>query len=230
VARGACAALRVSSGARFPDRTRQGDRACHAEPRAMSMQPENIEHTLAHITLAPYIVKAMALIGVRRWAGSNMFRHQISTMGILLDYKIVDPVLLKAAVIHDLFEDAPNMPGVTEEAITRIDADGPEVYALVMEVTIRTVDGVREPKSEYLLRIMHHGSSRARVLKLADRISNLTALGFVHDRARVQKYIDETKAWILPFAEAINVNMYRELSDLLANRQQMLEALGGDGH
>ena len=26
-------------------------------------------------------------------------------MAILLDYKVVDPVLLKASVIHDLFED-----------------------------------------------------------------------------------------------------------------------------
>ena len=69
--------------------------------------------SLGNITMAPYIVKAMALIGVKRRAGSNMFRHQISTMGILLDYKIIDPVLLKAAVIHDLFEDAPDMPGVT---------------------------------------------------------------------------------------------------------------------
>ena len=83
------------------------------------MEPENIEHTLAHITLAPYIVKAMALIGVKRRGGSNMFRHQISTMGILLDYKILDPVLLKAAVIHDLFEDAPTMPGVSEEEIRK---------------------------------------------------------------------------------------------------------------
>ena len=69
------------------------------------------------IRLAPYIVKATALIGVKRRAGSNMFRHQISTMGILLDYKIIDPVLLKAAVIHDLFEDAAGMPGVTETEI-----------------------------------------------------------------------------------------------------------------
>ena len=37
------------------------------------------------------------------------------TMGILLDYKIVDPVMLKAAVIHDLFENALGMPGVTRE-------------------------------------------------------------------------------------------------------------------
>ena len=61
----------------------------------------------------------MALIGVQRRGGSNMFRHQFSTMAILLDYKIVDPVLLKAAVIHDLFEDAADLPGVTEEEIVR---------------------------------------------------------------------------------------------------------------
>ena len=73
---------------------------------------QDVEKTLGSITMAPYIVKAMALIGVKRRAGSNMFRHQISTMAILLDYKIIDPVLLKAAVIHDLFEDAPGLPGV----------------------------------------------------------------------------------------------------------------------
>src|SRR5215204_5744022 len=112
------------------------------------------EQSMRNLTIAPYIVKAMALIGVRRRGGSNMFRHQLSTLAILLDYKNVDPVLLKAAVIHDLFEDAPAMPGVTETEITRIDSDGPAVYELVMEVTIRVVDGVREPKSEYLRRIM----------------------------------------------------------------------------
>ena len=111
---------------------------------------ENLATTLGNIVLAPYIVKAMALIGVKRRAGSNMFRHQISTMGILLDYKIVDPVLLKAAVIHDLFEDAVGMPGVSEEEITRIDADGPAVYDLVMEVTLRgarRLEGTQVPVS-----------------------------------------------------------------------------------
>ena len=73
------------------------------------------------------------------------------------------------------------MPGVTEAEITGIDSDGPAVYDLVMEVTIRIVDGVREPKAEYLLRIMQHGSPRAKILKLADRISNLDALGYLND-------------------------------------------------
>jgi GTP pyrophosphokinase len=155
-----------------------------------------------------------------------MFRHQISTLGILLDYKIIDPVLLKAAVIHDLFEDAPAMPGVTQTEITRIDSDGAAVYDLVMEMTIRVVDGVREPKSEYLRRIMQGGSERVRTLKLADRISNLTALGFVHDQAFVERYLAQTRVCILPWAEAVNPDMYRELSDLVENREEMLRKLG----
>jgi (p)ppGpp synthase/HD superfamily hydrolase len=187
---------------------------------------DDLETTLGNIRLAPYIVKAMALVGVRRRAGSNMFRHQISTMGILIDYKVIDAVLLKAAVIHDLFEDAAAMPGVTRDEITRIDSDGPAVYELVMEMTIRTAGGLREPKSEYLLRIMQTGSPRARVLKLADRISNLTALGFVHDAPFVTRYLQETRAWILPYAEQINRDMFRELSDLLDNREKMLPLWG----
>lgn len=183
------------------------------------------EHTLAGITLAPYIGKATALIGVKRRSGSNMFRHQLSTMAILLDYKILDPVLLKASVIHDLFEDAPTMPGVTEREITQIDADGPAVFALVMEMTLRETGGVKEPKDAYLERVMRTGSHRARVLKLADRISNLTALGFVHDAAFVRRYLDETKRWILPFAAEINADMCRELIDLVASRERLLPTL-----
>ena len=183
-----------------------------------------LEQALTDMTLAPYIVKAMALIGVRRKGGSNMFRHQISTMGILIDYKIVDSVLLKAAVIHDLFEDAPDMPGVTREAITDIDSDGATVYDLVMEVTMRTREGMRESKAEYLTRLMVHGSPRAKVLKLADRISNLTALGFVHDAAFVRRYVEETRAYILPYAEAVSPNMGKELADLVESRRRMLPA------
>jgi GTP pyrophosphokinase len=183
---------------------------------------DNFEQALTELTLAPYIVKAMALIGVHRRGGSNMFRHQISTFGILLDYKIVDPVLLKAAMIHDLFEDAVTMPGVTKGEISGLDADGPAVYDLVMEVTIRTVEGIREPKRDYLLRVMTAGSSRAKTLKLADRISNLTALGFVHDMAFVRRYLQETRDYVLPHAEQVNADMFRELSDLVENRTRML--------
>jgi (p)ppGpp synthase/HD superfamily hydrolase len=183
---------------------------------------EDLEVSLARITMAPYIVKAMALIGVRRRAGSNMFRHQIGTLAILLDYKTTDPVLLKASVIHDLFEDAASMPGVTELEITRIDSDGRAVYDLVMEVTIRYVAGVREPKAEYLRRIMQEGSPRAKLLKLADRISNLTSLGYLNDVEFVKRYLAETRTCILPYADSISPDMFRELSDLVERGERWL--------
>jgi GTP pyrophosphokinase len=182
-----------------------------------------LERQLAHVTLAPYIVRAMRLIDVPRRAGSNMFRHQMSTLAILLDYKTADPVLLKASVIHDLFEAADGLPGVTREAIECIDGDGPAVYALVQEMTIRFVDGVREPKSQYLSRLMESGTARARRLKLADRISNLVSLGFVNDRAFVERYLQETRTYILPHAAAIDPDMHRELSDLVSNREHGLK-------
>ncbi len=184
---------------------------------------DDLEMRLGNMRLAPYIFKAMALIGVRRRAGSNMFRHQMSTLGILLDYKFIDPVLLKAAVIHDLFEDATGMPGVSREEIVSLDEDGPAVYDLVMELTIRVVDGVREPKPAYLTRLMQSGSPKAKILKLADRISNMISLGFVHEEAFIQKYLQETKLYILPHAEKINADMYRELSDLVADREKKLK-------
>ncbi|HYN06371.1 MAG TPA: HD domain-containing protein [Vicinamibacterales bacterium] len=188
---------------------------------------DNLERSLADIRMAPYIVKAMALIGFSRLAGGNMFRHQIATMGILIDYKIIDPVLLKAALIHDLFEDASGLPGVTKKEITGIDADGPAVYDLVMEVTRRTDadTGDKEEKSEFLLRIMKTGSSKAKLLKLADRISNITALGYVHKQPFVRSYIEETRSFVLPYAEQVNADMYRELSDLLDSRERLLPAV-----
>ncbi len=183
----------------------------------------DLEKDLASITLAPYIFKAMALIGVRGKAGGNMFRHQIATLGILLDYKIIDPVLLKAAVIHDLFEDAAGLPGVTRDAITAIDSDGPAVYDLVMEVTMRKVGDSWEPKPEYLTRVMRSGSAKAKLLKLADRISNLTSLGFVHDAHFVRRYLDETRSFIQPYAEEVNLDMHRELTDLITDRERKLQ-------
>jgi (p)ppGpp synthase/HD superfamily hydrolase len=63
------------------------------------------------------------------------------------------------------------------------------------------------------------------VLKLADRISNVTALGFVHDMPFVRRYLEETRACILPYAQSVNADMHRELSDLVASREQLMTLL-----
>lgn len=183
----------------------------------------HFEQDLRDITLAPYIAKARELIRVPGKARANLFRHQIFTLTVLMDYGVTDPILLKASVIHDLFEAAePSRRFWLEEQVRHIDSDGCLVCDLVSEVSIRVEGEVKEPKSHYLSRVMTEGSPRARILKLADRISNVTFLGFVHDKEFTKRYLAETRDHILPYAEQINANMFQELTDLVEDREEKL--------
>jgi len=172
---------------------------------------------IKNLTLAPYIQLAVRLIDVPRRHLSNAFRHQGDTLFILFDYGYTDPVLLKAAIIHDLLEDCPE---TRHEEITRHE-DGPAVLALVQEVSRQP----GETKDIFLRRILETGSTQAKILKSADRISNLIALGFTSDAAFIQRYIKETADFVLPMANQVSPNMARELCDLLASRQSILEIL-----
>ena len=171
---------------------------------------------LENLVLAPYLQKATALIGKRRRVGGNQFRHAMATLAILIDYQVTDPIILKASVIHDLLED---VPATDPEEIARIDADGREVLRLVREVTRG-----RESKLQYLERLREHGSKRAKTLKVADRLSNLTDLHlgvFGHDFMR--RYVQETAEYVVPMAFEVNANMAIELQDLLEARRLTLE-------
>jgi GTP pyrophosphokinase len=172
--------------------------------------------SLSKITLAPWIQKATALIGVSRRVGGNQFRHAMATMSIILDYKIVDPIILKASVIHDLLED---FPSVRKQELISIDSDGPQVVDLVLEVT----KDPAESKEMYLQRIRDHGSRRAKILKSADRISNLVDLHLtIYDPEKYQRYINQTVTYILPMAMEVNRDMAHEIIDLINIRSRKL--------
>ncbi|MCX6277496.1 MAG: hypothetical protein NT004_05305 [Bacteroidetes bacterium] len=171
---------------------------------------------LKNLILAPYILKATALIGVRRKVGGNQFRHVFATLGILLDYKyFYDPVLLKASLLHDFLED---LAAAKVDEIRWIDEDGPKVVDLVLEVTKSS----SETKPEYLKRVLDHGSKNAKILKCADRLSNLTDLHLdTHTNNKISEYLDQTEAFILKMAEEVNPNMVIELTDLIKARRTL---------
>jgi GTP pyrophosphokinase len=177
---------------------------------------------MPQLNLYPYLPYSLHLAAKPRRGGGNMFRHQMETLAILLEYGYTEPVLLKAALIHDLLEDGHKVDFRTHHEIADIDGDGPAVLELVKEVSIREVDGVEEPKAEFLHRIMTCGTEWAKVLKLADRISNINALPLTRDNEFIGRYIVETQKCILPFAEAINPRMAEELKisidNILKNR------------
>jgi (p)ppGpp synthase/HD superfamily hydrolase len=165
--------------------------------------------------LAPYMQLATVLIGKTREGGGNMFRHQLDTMAILIDYGYIDPVLLKAAVIHDVLED---IPGYNHNLILSVDYESHLVYDLVREVTRMP----EETKAEFLIRIHKSGSHNAKILKVADRISNMVSLGFVINMEFVSRYTDETERYIFPIAGEVNELMLKELGTLVESRRRFL--------
>jgi len=178
------------------------------------MTTEEMIH-LRETHLAPYIQLATALIGKSRMSGGNMFRHQIDTMAILIDYSCIDTVLLKASIVHDILEDIPDF---NHNLLLSIDYESHEVYELVREVT-RIPE---ETKAEFLTRILDSGSRNAKILKVADRISNMISLGFVNDMEFVSRYTNETEQYIFPMAEQVNGYMLMELKSLVESRRRYL--------
>jgi len=171
---------------------------------------------LKEMHLAPYMQLATNLIGKSREGGGNMFRHQLDTMAILMDYGYIDSVLLKASIVHDLLEDIPDF---NHNTLISIDFESHAVYDLVQEVTRKN----EETKPEFLTRIREKGSWSAKILKVADRISNMISLGFVNNLEFVERYINETERYLLPLAAEISQYMLRELGDLVKSRRKYLE-------
>jgi (p)ppGpp synthase/HD superfamily hydrolase len=168
--------------------------------------------------LAPYMQLATALIGKVREGGGNMFRHQIDTMATLIDYGYIDSVLLKASVVHDLIEDVPDF---NHNLLLQVDYESPAVYNLVLEVT--RLPG--ETKPAFLTRIREHGSRNAKILKVADRISNMIALGFVINTEFIGRYTEETAQYIFPIAEEVDKAMLSELHSLVESRRKYLSLI-----
>lgn len=173
---------------------------------------------LIRLVVAPYIQKATALIGVARKVGGNQFRHMMATFAILIDYHYTDPVMLKASLIHDLFED---FPEANREEIIAIDEDGEKVVVLVEEVT--RLPG--QTKTDYLGNILKHGSREAKIIKVADRISNITDLHLdIIIKEKMANYLDQTMKYIYPMALEVNNLMAIEVKDLVERRKMYLDA------
>ena len=119
---------------------------------------------LKDLVLAPYIMKATALIAVQRRVGGNQFRHSFSTLGILLDYKFYrKSVLLKASLLHDLIED---LPETDLDEIRWIDHESQKVIDLVLQVTKRK----DETKEEAYKQISHSASLLKEILEYVQRV------------------------------------------------------------
>lgn len=105
----------------------------------------------------------------REDAGDSYLVHLAEVAAACGGHEPFDPILVAAALLHDVVEDT----SVTEADLrTRF---GGDIAALVMEVT-DPPDMPRDNKQAIQAEHMARASERARLLKLADKTSNVAEL------------------------------------------------------
>lgn len=110
-----------------------------------------------------------AHVSQTRAAGNPYSDHGHAVASILVERGLTDPILLAAAYLHDVIED-------TETKAPALEAEfGPEIVRLVLEVT-------RKDEKDFLTKqndLLAHArtmSERARLIKLADRLHNVSEM------------------------------------------------------
>jgi GTP pyrophosphokinase len=133
----------------------------------------------------------------RRPTGAPYLDHLLEALEVLVrGAGSTDPDVLCAAVLHDVVEDTPCTLGEIRAEF------GPEVAELVGWVTIPEPapgEAKSDVKRAYLGRL-RQAPARARLVKLADRASNVQTLrNLAPERQRY--YFAQTVTYIVPLAE-----------------------------
>lgn len=105
--------------------------------------------------------------------------HPIQVASILAnDAGETDPILLCAAVLHDVVEDTVNSVKERDELINEISRIfGEEILSLILEVTDdKTLD--KKERKRLQVENASHKSDNAKKLKIADKIMNLRDITF----------------------------------------------------
>ncbi|MBK1724928.1 HD domain-containing protein [Thiocystis violacea] len=115
---------------------------------------------------------------------SPYINHPIDLIRVLsVEGGVHDPQILCAALLHDVLEDSAT---THQELLERF---GAEICNLVMEVSDDTALPKVERRRQQVLRA-RSASQGARLIKLADKISNLRQIPPNWDVSRAQSYFD----------------------------------------
>lgn len=149
----------------------------------------------------------------KRDSGNWYFEHPVSVAKLLVEIHS-DPTTLAAALLHDVVED-------THIEIDEIQKEfGVDIAFLVSGVTKVSniekklcLDINEQVKIESLIKLLEAITKDYRVslIKLADRIHNLTTLGAITDHERRKKIADESLNIFSPLASALGFENLKRL-------------------
>ncbi len=141
-----------------------------------------------------------------RDSGVLYFTHPLIVTSLLQEYE-VDEKILVASMLHDAIEDSEEKN--TEREIKTLFGD--EIFSLIDGVS--KVGKVSSEKShqETLQKIFSHSTKDARILviKIADRIHNISTIGFKIGEEKRRKKISETLEIFVSAAEKLGLEKFK---------------------
>lgn len=138
----------------------------------------------------------------KRNDGAEYFEHPIRVCRYLLNHGIKGDVTLAASLLHDVLEDTP----ITREELAEI--FGEEVAHIVNLLSKKdkvSAEGYYKDISTDI---------RAIIIKAADRACNIDDMIDCYTLERLEKYINDTKEYVLPMMKNAR-RIYLEYSDAL---------------
>ena len=151
---------------------------------------------------------------------SPYINHPIALAEVLARFGVTDVVTLIAAVLHDTIEDTETTPDEIERHF------GPEVRAVVEEVT----DDKKLPKEVRKQLQVDHAptlSARAKLVKLADKICNVTDVTHAPPRdwdvQRRSAYLAWTEA-VVSGVRGVSRDLESYYDDVLREGRRAIEA------
>lgn len=154
---------------------------------------------------------------IRKFINKPYFgAHVVKVNGIVKQYT-TDEDLLCAALLHDVIEDCFEDPEVGYHIIE--EEFGKRVADIVMELTSskEDIDDNYNSKADYLIVKMIHMSDDALIIKLSDRLQNISDAFTASERFRT-KYFQET---VQIMDELEGHRRYNRVQDLLVNQIKM---------
>ena len=154
---------------------------------------------------------------IRKFINKSYFMAHVQKVNGIVKQYTTDEDLLCAALLHDTIEDCFDDPDVGYHVIE--EKFGKRVADIVMELTSskEEIENDFDSKADYLIVKMIHMTNDALIIKLADRLQNISDAFTASERFR-NKYFQET---VQIMDELERNRSFNRIQGLIANQIKM---------
>lgn len=172
---------------------------------------------LVQIQTAYWLAKNAHRPQAPRDNGDRYFEHPRQVAVILIERGYKDKNLVSTALLHDIMEDTNTPPQVIVDLFPNIIWERLYIlskYVLFFDpITGQIHDRIKKPAEKYFEAIAA-ADAETQLVKVADRLHNVLSMQSWTEERR-QRYVQETKEYLLPLAEKVDSWFFRKISEAI---------------